>query len=137
VPHYTGHYVRVQPSGAKSFCAVARDPTGKQVWTTIGTPERMPIAEARVRAREIMSRVRDGLPAVEPKGEMFEAVAGEWLTRHVAAKGLRSAHEITRLIAAHILPAWRTREFVSVRRRLRIWGPGVRISPGAPAISGC
>ena len=29
-PELRGHYVRVQPSGAKSFVTVARDPTGKQ-----------------------------------------------------------------------------------------------------------
>jgi hypothetical protein len=28
-PELRGHYVRVQPSGAKSFVTVARDPYGK------------------------------------------------------------------------------------------------------------
>ena len=115
-PELAGHYVRVQPSNAKSFCAVARDPAGKQVWTTIGSPETLPIAEARVRAREIMRRVRDGLPAIEPKGETFAAVAAEWRVRHVEKKELRSAGEIERLLERYILPAWRTREFVSIRR---------------------
>jgi integrase len=115
-PELAGHYVRVQPSGAKSFCAVARDPSGKQIWTTIGSREIMPIVEARVRAREIMRRVRDGLPAVEPKGDTFAAAAAEYLARHVRKKGLRSAAEIERLLDKHILPKWGHREFESIRR---------------------
>ena len=35
-PELIGHYVRVLPTGVKSFLTVARDPFGKQVWTTIG-----------------------------------------------------------------------------------------------------
>ena len=35
-PKLAGHYVRVTPNGAKTFVAVARDPSGKQVWHTIG-----------------------------------------------------------------------------------------------------
>ncbi len=115
-PELAGHYVRVQPSGAKSFCAVARSPTGKQIWTTIAAAETLTIAEARVRAREIMRRVRDGLPALEPKGETFAVVAANWLVRHVDANGLRSAKEIRRLLNAHVLPVWKDREFAGIRK---------------------
>ena len=115
-PELAGHYVRVQPSNAKSYCAVARDPAGKQIWTTIGSTETMPIEKARIRAREIMRRVRDGLPAVEPRGETFGAVAAEWITRHVHKNSLRSAGEIERLLDKYILPSWRERGFVSIRR---------------------
>ena len=37
-PELRGHYVRVQPSGAKAFVTVARSPAGKQVWTHVGPP---------------------------------------------------------------------------------------------------
>jgi integrase len=76
----------------------------------------MPIAEARVRAREIIRRVRDGLPAIEPRGDTFAAAAAEYLARHVRKKGLRSAAEIERLLDKHILPKWGDREFESIRR---------------------
>ena len=36
-PELRGHYVRVQPSGAKSFATITRSPNGKQVWTTLGS----------------------------------------------------------------------------------------------------
>jgi integrase len=115
-PDLAGHYVRVWPSGKKTFCAVARNPAGKQVWTTIGESEVLTIAQSRERAREIIRRVKDGLPAVEPKGESVGAVTQQWLARHVRARGLRSEGEITRLLNTLILPRWRDREFVSIRR---------------------
>jgi hypothetical protein len=35
-PALPSFHVRVMPSGVKSFVAVAKDPRGKQIWTTIG-----------------------------------------------------------------------------------------------------
>ena len=115
-PQLTGHYVRVQPSGAKAFVAVARDPAGKQLWTTIGAADVMNITEARELARDIIKRVRAGLPAVEPKAETFGSVVENWLKRHVDANALISSREIKRLLDVHVLPAWRDREFTSIRR---------------------
>ena len=37
-PELRGHYIRVQPSGAKAFVSVARDPAGRQIWTTSARP---------------------------------------------------------------------------------------------------
>src|SRR5215475_9418130 len=100
-PELRGHYVRVQPSGAKSFVAVTHDPYGKQVWATIGGADVFSIDEARQRARSAIQRIRDGLPAFETppvKAATFEEVAGQWLKRHVGVKGLRSEPEVTRLL---------------------------------------
>ena len=63
-----------------------------------------------------MRRVRDGLPAVETRGETFGAVAAEWKVRHVEKKGLRSAGEIKRLLDKYVLPTWSGLQFVSIRR---------------------
>jgi hypothetical protein len=66
-PELTGHYIRVQPTGARSYVAVARSPAGKQIWTTIGAAEVLPAAEARIRARETLSHfVADAVQAVVP-----------------------------------------------------------------------
>jgi integrase len=115
-PELVGHYIRVQPSGAKSFVTVARTPTGKQVWTTIGDTNLLGIAEAREQARKAIKRVRAGLPAVEPKAETFAEVAANWLKRHVEANGLRSRRQINRLLNSHVLPVWEDREVISIRR---------------------
>ena len=63
-----------------------------------------------------MRRVRDGLPATEPKGETFGVVAQTWLVRHVEKNELRSAGEIKRLLDKYVLPTWSDLQFVSIRR---------------------
>jgi integrase len=118
-PEVRGHYVRVQPSGTKSFVTVARDPAGRQVWTTIGATDVLKIDAAREKAREAIRRVREGLTALEAppaKPDSFEAVAEQWLKRHVQAKGLRSEQEVTRLLKAHVYPRWKDRAFLDIRR---------------------
>jgi integrase len=115
-PELRGHYIRIQPSRLKAFVAVARNPDGKQIWTTVGSTDVMGIAESREQARIIIKRVRAGLPAVEPKAESFGAVVDNWFKRHVEANALRSAREIGRLLDMHVLPTWRDREFITIRR---------------------
>ncbi len=118
-PQMTGHYVRVQPSGAKAFVTVARDPQGKQVWATIGATDVIDIAEARERARAAISRVRAGLPAFEAppsKVDTFQEVAEQWLKRHARAKGLRSEKQIIRLLRVHAFPFFGERAFLGIRR---------------------
>ena len=74
-PLLRGHYVRVTPTGAKSYVAVARDPGGKQVWATIGGADVLGIDEARERARSAIQRIKDGRPAFEPS-VLCELVGG-------------------------------------------------------------
>lgn len=117
-PQLSGHYVRVTPSGAKSFVAVARDPFGKQVWATIGGADLLSVDEARERAREAIKRVSAGKPPFEApvKAESFKDVAEEWLKRHVAARGLLSARDLARLLKTRVYPRWETRLFLEIRR---------------------
>ena len=97
-PELLGHYVRVMPSGAKSFVTVARSPSGKQVWTTIGAADALGIEDAREQAREAIKRVRAGLPAIPARAATFGDVAASWRKRHVEANGLRTASRIGRLL---------------------------------------
>src|SRR6476660_5970336 len=113
-PMLPGHYVRVTPTGNKSFVAVARDPRGKQVWTTIGNAAHITIEEAREQARDVMKRVKAGQDRAGPQS--FESVANEWLRRHVDAKGLRAHYEYKRLLHKHLLPEWAGRDFTSIKR---------------------
>ena len=86
------------------------------MWTTIGTPGHIIIEQAREWAREVLRRVRAGLPAIEARGESFAAVASNWVKRYVEPNGLRSRQKIIWLLDRHILPAWQDREFVAIRR---------------------
>jgi integrase len=115
-PVLSGHYVRTQPSGAKTFVVVARNPAGKQIWATVGAADVMPIAEARKRARVAIGRIRDGMSPFEAPAESFAQVAGQWLKRHAEAKRLRSLKDIERLLRVHVYPKWAERPFLSIRR---------------------
>jgi integrase len=118
-PELRGHWVRIQPSGVKSFATVARNPAGKQVWATIGNTDAMSIDQAREKARIVLERVRTGLPAFEapaPEPESYQAIAEQWLLRHGEAKALRSLKNIKRLLHAHVFPRWAGRAFLGIRR---------------------
>jgi integrase len=118
-PELRGLWIRVQPSGQKSFVTVARDPNGKQIWSTIGATDLLSIDEARGKAREAISRVHAGLPAFEApptKPDSFEDIAEQWLKRHGEAKQLRSLKNIKRLLRVHVYPKWSERPFLDIKR---------------------
>jgi integrase len=119
-PEQPGHYLRVPPRSSRAavaFAAVARDPRGKQIWMTVGTADVVGIDQAREKAREAIRRIKDGRPSSEPTKLTVEAVAEEWLERHVRGNNLRSARELGRIISRHITPRIGERIFVEVRRR--------------------
>jgi integrase len=109
-PELPGHYVRVQPGGAKSFVVVARDPQGKQHWRTVGAPP-MSIDEARDIGRKVIRSIREAPP------DSFEAIASEWFKRHVVKRKLRSADKLNWFMRRHIIPAWTGRDFTSIKRK--------------------
>jgi integrase len=118
-PGQLGLYVRVQPTGAKSFAAVTPDPHGRQIWATLGTTDVLKLEDARAKARDAIRRIKEGLPPFEqpsPRAATFEDVATQWLKRHVRAKGLRTESDIRRMLDRHVLPQWRRKAFVSIRR---------------------
>ena len=113
-PALPSFYVRVMPSGVKSYCAVAKDPLGNQKWKTIGKTGELGVEQAREKARVIISAVRAGHDA--SGAETFQAVAEQWLQRHVDKKELRSADKTRWRLKKYLLPVWGAREFESIRR---------------------
>ena len=113
-PALSSFYIRVMPSGVKSYCAVAKDPRGKQVWTTLGKTTEINIEQAREKARAVIAAVRAGKDASGP--QTFHSVAESWLKRHVEAKGLRSSDKIHWRLNKVLLPLWAGRDFASIRR---------------------
>jgi integrase len=113
-PKFVGLVVRVTPNGVKTFYALSRNPLGRQVWHAIGPTHIYRLEEARELARAAIKEIRAGK---NPKGSRsFKAVSDEWFERHVLKKGLRSANHIKNYLTLHILPAWGSRDFESVRR---------------------
>jgi integrase len=113
-PQCPGHYVRVAPSGNKTFVAVARDPSGKQVWTTIGNAAHFDVEAARKQVREIIVSVKGGKGNAGP--DTFESVAKEWLKRHCEAKGLISTKKFRHYLERSVFPSWGGRDFTSIKR---------------------
>jgi len=113
-PELPGHYIRVRPTGIKTFVAVARAQSGKQIWHTIGPSTLYTIEQAREKAREAIKAIRDGRDRAGP--ETFEAVAENWFTRHVEKEKLISTSKVRSCLDRQLIPAWRGRDFTSIRR---------------------
>ena len=111
-PELPGHYVRVAPSGRKTFMVVTRDDGGKQVWQAIGTADEITIEKAREKARQSLKSIRFTIGGPQT----FKDVAEAWLVRHVKAKGLRSRVEIERQLRSNIFPVWASKDFASIKR---------------------
>lgn len=105
--------MRVMPSGTKSFVAIAKGPTGKQVWHRIDNTA-LKVEDAEEKGREVLKKIKAG-ESLAP-AESFEAVAAEWVKRHVEGKGLRSKPTINHYLKNYILPAWGSLLFASIRR---------------------
>jgi integrase len=110
-PELPSHYIRVTPSGSKSFIVVVRDREGNQKWETIGKFPAYPIEAARKRAGEIIRARREGRSAPES----FEVVSSKWMDLHCKARGLRSVDGINRLLQL-MLREWTGRQFASIGR---------------------
>jgi integrase len=79
----------------------------------------MTVERARSEARTVIERLRAGKPAFEPppvRPDTFQAVAENWFQRVVVAENHRSRDETRRCLDRYILPVWRDREFISIRR---------------------
>jgi integrase len=119
-PELPKHGVRIRPNGPGAFTVITRDPYGKQKWAKLGSAAEMTISEAREVARTVIKRIEAGLepfPAPKPKAESVAAVAANWLHRHVEKSGLRTAGERRRIVEKYILPHWRDRVFIDIRRK--------------------
>ena len=107
------------PKGPHVYCAVARDPFGRQIWATIGTADVLKIDEAREKSRICIRRIQAGKPAIEPpkpKPDSVETVCRNWLERVVFKGKFRTASEKERIIEKYIAPHFKGRPFVGIRR---------------------
>jgi integrase len=118
-PELRGHYVRVAPTGAKSFWVVARDKNGRQKWVRLGDVD-MGIDAARDQAMAQLRLIRSSTDTTATTivvNTSFEAVVNKWLELHVEQNQLRSERAIRRFVKRHLLPAFSGMDFADVRRR--------------------
>jgi integrase len=119
-PELRGHFVRIMPTGSKTYVATARDPHGKQKWGTIGGTDLWKIDDSRDEARQIIKRIKRGLEAKEPapiEPDSFAQVAANWITRHVEKEKLITRPEMQRVLDRYILPTLGEATFTTIKRR--------------------
>src|SRR5262245_39902611 len=116
-----GLALSVRPSGRMSWKAIYNH-HGRTRWYTIGSTEKIGLAEARKLAANIMARAALG---EDPQGEKkeaarrkpptFEALAARYVEEH-AKKTNRSWKQADYLIRAHLLPRWRGKNVAAISR---------------------
>ena len=116
-PELRGHYVRIAPTGTKSFWVVTRDKSGKQRWVRLGDADGMGIDIARDHAMAQLRLIRNSTESTIVVNTSFEGVANKWLELHVDRNQLRSEQTIRRFVKRLILPAFVGMDFVDVRRK--------------------
>lgn len=118
----TGHYLIIQPSGAKSF-AVRYRINGKTVKQTIGTFPKVSLKDAREEARRIITAVDAGTdPQEEAKianeDYLIKNIFEDFLKRYVEKNNAPNVAKARRKIAEReIIPAWGERFVWDIRRR--------------------
>ena len=76
----------MQPSGSKSYVAIAAHSVRQASLQTIGVVGPLTIDEARDKARKVIKAVNEGLDRAGPQS--FASISEQWLKCHVDAKGL-------------------------------------------------
>src|SRR5262245_13981048 len=119
-----GHYLVIQPSGARSW-AVRYRSNGRPRKHTIGSYPAIDLASARKLASAVLRKVaeggdpaRDKKHARAPKADSIESIAAQFIERHCKrANRPRTAEETERLLRLHVLPRWRGRMVHDISRR--------------------
>jgi integrase len=117
-PELRGHYIRIAPTGVKSFWVVTRDKKGTQKWVRLGDADGMGIDDARTLAMTQLRIIRSSTDATTSAivvGTSFEAVARKFLEKHV--EGLRSERVYRGYVLNRLIPAFAGMDFADVRRK--------------------
>lgn len=98
---------------SKTFYALFYQ-NGKPAYFKLGRYPKLGLKEARGKCREFLENPDAALEAVQ--GGSFKEVSEEYLERYVAKKGLRSDHEIERLLTSLVYPRWKNKRFRDITR---------------------
>jgi integrase len=117
---WPGFGVRVSPAGRKSWVVMYRF-RGRVRRVTIGPYPYVSLADARARAKTVMSQVFQGtdpaeVKAAERRAETFAQLATEYLERHAKPRK-RTWREDERILKRELLPHWGKMKAKEVTRR--------------------
>ena len=128
-----GYGIRVMPSGTKRYF-IHSQYLGRRVWKTVGDAGVMSEAEARTRARSMLTALHDSTDVdAELPGEVpFEKVAEEVFARYGRHWKPRTL-EVNRIyLRRQILPYFKGRSIATIARRdVQAWFRSLHATPGA------
>jgi len=118
-----GLYLRIFPSGSKSFVTVYTF-DGKQRWHTIGKFPAMSLATARKKLEEIQNQIADGKDPqqvkLEQKANRIKAPTvqefAEVYLKKWAEPNKKSAGEDRRILEKDVIPKWGKRKLAGITR---------------------
>jgi hypothetical protein len=115
----------VQPTGSRGWALRYRRPDGRTAKKTF--PETLTLAAARAAASAARLEVERGTDPAPQRlpiaayssdgGEAIEAAAASFLELHAKKIRPRTREQYENILRNHILPAWRGRSVISIRRR--------------------
>lgn len=136
----TGFGLRISPSGQKTWVAMYRVMgTGRQKFYTVGAFAKLPLADARAMAKEVLYRSSKGEDPAQDKvtsrlAESFAELASEYIERH-AKVNKRSWAADERMLKADVLPYWANFKAKEIRRRDVIALLDRHITRGTPILA--
>ena len=125
-----GYGVRIMPSGAKRYFIHSQH-RGHRVWKIVGNAAVMTEAEARARARSMLSALRDDRDEAS-EGALFETVAEEVFTRYGRRWKPRTLVVNRQYLHNQILPFFAGRPVAEIdREEVQRWFRSLHATPAA------
>jgi hypothetical protein len=106
--------LRVATSGTKSWFMMRRF-NGRMLRTTFGRYPDLTLANARLKAPNVLADMSDGLTQGQRKTDLFKVVLDEWLKKDQAKN--KSVHQVRVAMYKHALPAFGPMPVASITKR--------------------
>ncbi|MCW5692276.1 MAG: integrase arm-type DNA-binding domain-containing protein [Pseudolabrys sp.] len=115
-----GLSLQIQPTGLKTWKCIY-SLRGRRRWFSIGGTHAVGLADARVKAAEVLYKVTQGLdPCAEKKAargaNAFEEVATRYVEEHAKIRN-RSWRQADKLVRRHLLPRWGKLQINAITRQ--------------------
>ncbi len=122
IPDVPMLYMRIQVSGQKSWQMRIKNSQGKWTWYGLGNYPKVSVAEARLKAAEIVAGKiqpvtrKDKVSKLqEEKSELFEDLMWEWVDTKKNIWTPETFHKEVQSIKKHLLPVFGKRKFKDIK----------------------